>query len=232
MERLVTFRWRSAPPTSVDEELAVYDDASARLVVRASRSISPMLGTYRCPVGAEDLRALARVGPDPVVFDVVAATTDEVEVALRQIAERVAAQALQAPEAVATFQLAWLRGAAGGAISLALLVAGSGDRAVQFELDPEASSIQFSRDRQPIGWYDLPQLSAGFVTAAAVGLGGLRRRAMVEPGAVGAIALDVPAPEGATAVAMRVVGWLAEALPDDALPARFEVRTGDVGPGS
>ena len=44
MERLSTVRWHSPPPTSVDEELALYDDGTAWLTVRRSRDGEPVTG--------------------------------------------------------------------------------------------------------------------------------------------------------------------------------------------
>ena len=37
MPEVARIRWQSPPPTSVDEELVVYDDGAAFLVVRSAR---------------------------------------------------------------------------------------------------------------------------------------------------------------------------------------------------
>ena len=104
----------------------------------------------------------------------------------------------------------------------------AGTRAVELELDPEASSILLGADGRSVTWSELPDLPAGFVSPAAVELGGVRRRARIEPGAYGAIALDVPPAAGATVVSARIAGWLAEGFPDDPLPRPFSVRTAEM----
>ena len=58
MAEIARIRWQSPPPTSVDEELVVYDDATALLVVRTSRDGSPVIGTWTATVAAEDLAVL------------------------------------------------------------------------------------------------------------------------------------------------------------------------------
>ena len=227
MPRLATFRWRAPGPTSVDEELALFDDDSAWLVVRGSRTLAPSVGTYRCEPAEADRDALLAAGPGPVEFDLLDPPPDPATAALMAVADRVAAAARATPDAVATFHTRPLGLPADGSLALSLLVVASGARAVEFELDPASSSVQFSHDGQPVGWCDLPDLPSGFVTRDAAGLGGVRRRAHVEPGAYGAIAFDVPAPAGGSAVSTRLVGWLVETLPDDPMPGRFRVQTED-----
>jgi hypothetical protein len=94
-------------------------------------------------------------------------------------------------------------------------------------LEPSKCTVHFSQGGQPIAWFAMPELGSGFVTPDAEGLGGLRRRAKVKPGAYGATAFDIPAPGNATAVSIEVAGWLSEALPDERSPAPFAVRTED-----
>jgi hypothetical protein len=225
VRRLATFRWRTPAPTFVDEELALFDDDTAWLVVRGSRTLAPSVGTYRCTPASADRHALVAAGPGPHEFDLLNASSDAATAALTAVADRVAAAARETPNAVATFHARPLGAPVDGSLAVSLLVVASGDRAVEFEIDPAASSVQFSHGGQPVGWCDIPDLPTGFVMPDAAGLGGVRRRAHVEPGAHGAIAFDVRASAGASAVSMRIVGWLPEALPDDALPARFSVQT-------
>lgn len=227
MRRLATFRWRTPDPTSVDEELALFDDDSAWLVVRGSRTLASSIGTYRCEPAEADRSVLIAAGPGPVEFDLLKPSPDPAQGVLMAVADRVSAVARATPDAVATFHSQSLGVPADGSLELSLVVVASGARAVEFELDPASSSVQFSHDGQPVGWRDLPDLASGFATPDAAELGGVRRRARVEPGAYGAIAFDVPAPAGASAVSARVVGWLLESLPDDPLPARFSLRTED-----
>jgi len=56
-------------PTSVDEELALFDDLSAWLAVRGSRTLAPSVGTYGCEPAAADRDALLAAGPGPMDFD-------------------------------------------------------------------------------------------------------------------------------------------------------------------
>jgi hypothetical protein len=225
--RLATVRWFTPPPTGVDEELAIYDDGVALLAVRVPRALGPSIGTYRCPAQHDDAAALSAAGSDPIMIDLLAPRQDGVPGALASRADRLAASALENPLAVATFHAGAVRSGADRRLSLAVYVVASGERAVEFELDPSASSVQFSDAGQPLGWLPLTDLATGFVTADAVGLGGLRRRAIVEPGAYGSVAFEAEAPEMATSVGVRVCGWLSEALPDDQQPARFEARTAE-----
>ena len=103
---LATFEWHTPPPTSVDEELALYDDGSAVLVVRQPRRPTATVGSYVAHPGADDARLLAAAGPGPVVFDLLAPATDaatEATGGLMAAADRVAADSLATPRAVVTF---------------------------------------------------------------------------------------------------------------------------------
>ena len=211
----------------MDEELALYDDGTARLVVRGSRTLEPAVGTYRSEPNEADRQALAAAGPGPVDFDLLQPLRDAAELALLAVVDRVASAARGAPEAVATFHVQARGVAADGQLALALLVVAAGTRAVEFELDPARSSVQLSRDGQPLGWADLPELPAGFATPDAVALGGIHRRAVIRPGAYAALAFDVVAPATAGAVSLRVAGRLSAALPDDPLPRPFSLMTED-----
>ena len=46
MATLVTVRWRTPPPNSIDERLIVGDDGHARLDVLRPRSLGDTVGTY------------------------------------------------------------------------------------------------------------------------------------------------------------------------------------------
>ncbi len=224
MARRAAIRWSSPPPTSVDEELVAYDDGSVLLAVRGPRGLGPAVGTYRCRLDDDDRRVLEAAGVGPIEFDLRAPVTDAAAAALLAAADRVAATAFEDPVAVATFHTRAGRTVV-GSLSVTLFVVASGTRAVEFELDPAASSVHFHADGASLGWAELPTLPIGFVTPLAEGLGGLAQRAIVAPDAYGAITFEIAAPADAAAVSMTVGGWLSEALPDAASPARFIART-------
>jgi hypothetical protein len=140
-------------------------------------------------------------------------------------ADRVAGAARALPDAVATFYVRQLEPGASAPLALSLQVVASGTRAVEFRLDPAGSAVLFGRGGHTLSWSDLPRLSSGFVTADAVELGGVRRTARIEPGDYAVIAFDLPAPAGASAVSVRVAGWLSSAPPDKPPPGRFGVDT-------
>lgn len=225
MKRLATFAWRSPPPSSVDETLAVFDDGSAWLVVRRPRAVTGPIGTYVTKPGTEDLGLLVAAGPGPVAFDVLAPPAGAAAAALLAVAERVASAARASPRAIATFHAGPLAAVTAGTLSMSLLVVGGGRKAVVLELEPADSTVHFSEAGVPIAWFPMPELGSGFVTPDGDGLGGLRRPATVRPDDYGATAFDIPAPGNATTVSIQVAGWLAEALPDERTPEPFGVRT-------
>jgi len=228
VERVATFTWRTPPPTSVDEELALYDDGIARLVVRRPLRGGPSVGTYRTTPARAAFDELAAAGPGPVEFELLRTPAAAVA-ALMARAREVADAAHETAEAVATFYGRRLAGAGEGELSLALGVVGVGDHAVQVDLDPSQCAVHFSNEGEEVSWIELPPPQLGFVTAEADLLGGLNMRAEVEPGRWGTIPVDVAAPSNPyTAVAFQVGGWLYEALPDESRPSRFGVRTDDV----
>ena len=227
MKRVAAFHWRTPPPTSVDEELVLFDGGTARLLVLRPRAGESAVGAGACHPVDDDAAILAAAGPGPTEFDLLAPPTDAAAARLMAVADRVADAARATPLAVATFHARPLAPVADGRLAMSLLVVASGTAAVEFELDVAASAVHFSSAGQPVGWHDLPELPVGFVTRDAEGLGGVRRRARVDPGAFGAIAFDVAAPPGASAVALQVAGWLHEGLPDEPEPRRFEVRTAE-----
>jgi hypothetical protein len=229
MPRLATFEWRTPAPTSVDEVLAVFDDSSAVLVVRRPGRESATIGSYRCRPAADDLRLLAAAGPRPIVFDLLALAGEAGQSDLRTSADRVKAACLAEPRATATFHVHAPAPGADGSQDVTLLVVATGTDPVEFELDPAASSVHFAGpDGRPISWHDLPPLPTGFVTPDAIGLGGVRGAAHIEPGAYGAIAFQADAPPGVASIAILVAGWLRDAFPDEPTPARFSVRTAQV----
>jgi len=224
--RVATITWRTPPPTSVDEELVVLDDDTAVFVVRRPRRDTSAIGSYAGVPTHADIAALTAAGAGPQMFDLRAPGPTAGSSVVRDVADRVASELLATPRAVVTFH-AHSPGAAGdGAASFTLLAVGAGTHAVAFQLDPDASSVQFfAADGQPMSWQDLPPLPTGFITPDAEGLGGVRRRAAIAPGAYGAIAFTATPPPGAAQVAILVAGWLSDALPDVTTPERFLVRT-------
>lgn len=220
--RIATVRWMTPPPTSVDETLAVYADGSARLVVVGPREAGAAIGTYAGTVDPDDRTALEALGSLSV--DLLAAPPAGRSSATLLVAERVAGALRAAPLATAGFAARPL-GSAAGRIRIGLVVVGGGSRAVELELSPESCAILFAGEAAPLGWLDLPRLETGFVTPRAVGLGGLRDRAIIEPGVIGAISVEVALPPEATTVAFRVAGRLYEALPDEPEGRGFEVLT-------
>ena len=233
VHRLATFTWQTPAPTSVDEELAIFDDGSAWFVVRGPRTATPAIGTYRCEPAKADHRALASAGPGTTRFDPRQPAAGGADAKLRATADRVASSARETPDAVATFYVRALdsggsgRVSGSGPLALSLQVVASGTRAVEFRLDPEGSAVLFGHDGQTLTWSDLPRLAAGFVTPDAVELGGVRRTARIKPGDYGAIAFDVRAPAETSTVAVRLAGWLTSAPPDDPPPGRFGLSTPD-----
>jgi len=225
VRRLATFAWHTPAPTSVDEELALFDDGSAWLVVRGPRVADAAIGTYRVEPIEADRLALVAAGPGRVDFDLLHRPSRGARSALMAVADRVAAAARKMPDAVATFYVQALDTPASGSLGLSLSVVASGVRPVEFRLDPGASSVVFGHAGKTVSWSDLPSLAAGFVTPDAVELGGVRRTARIEPGDYGAIAFDLPPAAGASEVLARLAGWLSSGPPDEDEPGRFDVST-------
>ena len=226
MARRATIRWQSPAPTAIDEELALYEDGAALLVVRGPHDLGPTIGTFRCNPDAADLRLLSDAGPEPVELNLLVPPPDADAAEMEAAAQRIAATGAEHPDATATFY-----GRADAAndemLSVTLLVVGAGLRPVEVQLDPASSSVQFHDAGQPVGWAELPQLPIGFVTPLAADLGGLGRRGVVAPGVYGAITFEVPAPSAASSMTIQVAGWLTEALPDDTGPHPFVARTAE-----
>ncbi|HET7487329.1 MAG TPA: hypothetical protein VFJ85_05325 [Acidimicrobiales bacterium] len=222
MERVATFLWRTPPPTSVDEELALFDEGTALLVVRHGRQAAPSIGTWRAGPEGDDLATLLAAGPGPVVFDLLAPPADD---ALLRAADRVAASARDTPLAVAGFFGQALPAAGGPDRPAVLQVLASGTEAVGFELDPGSLQAHYLDGGRTLSWQPLPPPEIGFMTPEAEGLGGLRSPAEVSPGRYGAVRLALAPPPGATSFVIRLGGWLRRALPDHPMPEPFEVRT-------
>ena len=219
MAETARIRWQSPPPTSVDEELVVYDDGAAYLIVRTSRDASPVIGTWQADVDAVDLDALA--GQERIV-DLRHPALDPVI----STAERIAAAARATPLATATFYASTLPGG-----EVALLAVGGGTGPTDFQLDPDSVIVHVEDSHgNEVGWQSMQRLETGFVSPEPQGLGGVGRPAEIPPGAYGVIALNGPAiaggPEGA--VAVEVTGQLRDALPEQPSDEHFRVRTAAV----
>ena len=214
MRRLATVQWQSPPPTSVDEELAAYDDGSVWLAGRCSRDGTPAIGTWSVTPSAEDHAALVAAGD--VVVDLLHPQD------VPEIAERLRTSALASPVATAQFLAA-----RGAGETVTFVAAGGGTRPVQFELDPGSLVVHVEKEGAELAWFEPALPETGFITAAVEGLGGLGRRAVIAPGVVGALVLEVPqlAQADGDGVAVSASGWLAEGLPDEPMPLRFRVRT-------
>src|SRR4030095_14575985 len=64
MATLVTVRWRTPAPSSIDERVIVSDDGHARLDVLRPRSVGDTVGTYEGEVDEAEVRELTAAGPD------------------------------------------------------------------------------------------------------------------------------------------------------------------------
>ena len=230
MKRVASFSWRSPPPTSVDEQLVLFDDGTARLVVRRPRTALPTIGTYTYKPDKADFAELAKAGAGDVTFDVHAPIPAAVA-DVQTLASRIADEAREEPEATASFYGRPLGPPTDDIISVSLAVVAAGKRTVEFDLDPGAGAVHFSNHGQPVAWREFPKLEIGFVTTDAEDLGGLGRRAEIKPGDWGAALIKVAAPSPATGIAVQVGGRLYEALPDDQMGSVYLVRTEDMDIG-
>ena len=218
MAEIARIRWQSPPPTSVDEELAVYDDATALLVVRTSRDGAPVIGTWTASVSPEDLAVLEgqrrEVDLRHPIADPVIATAD-----------RIAADARETPLATATFHAGVVPND-----GVALLAVGGGTAAAAFELDVDSVVVHLQNGGTEVAWHQMERLQTGFVSPEPEGLGGVGRPAEIAPGAYGGIALAGPSLDdaGAATVSIEVAGYLRDALPEQTSYQRFTVRTAAV----
>ena len=76
-------------------------------------------------------------------------------------------------------------------MTLALGVIGRGTQPVEFELEVDECAVHFLAAGAPVSWVPLPHLPMGFMTPDAEGLGGVRGRAEVPPGVLGAISVEL-----------------------------------------
>jgi len=224
VERVASFYWKTPPPTSVDEQLVLYDDGMARLVVRRPRAATPAIGSYAHKPDKADFAELAKAGADGVTFDLHVAVPAE-QADLQALASRVADEAREKPEATASFYVRPMGAPTDDGLSLSVGVVAGGKRTVEFDLDPAKCAVHYTNGGQPAAWYEFPELEMGFVSPDAELLGGLGMRAEIKPGAWGVVLVKVPAPAAYSGVYAQVAGRLYEALPDEAMGAAYEVRT-------
>jgi hypothetical protein len=220
MTTLVTVRWRTPPPSSIDERLIVDDAGHAWLEVLRPRSPGDAVGTYEGAVEEAEVQELTAAGSD-VALDVV--VQDPGLAAVAVTADRVAQRLLASPLAVAQFFARPVGAVPPLPATLAIGVLGVGSHPVEFELDLAQCAVHFSSTGAPVSWIPLPELSNGFMTPDAEGLGGVRQRATVPPGVVGAISVPLVVPDDANKLSVRVIGgWF---LPGESIPEEFEART-------
>ena len=219
----VTVRW-STPSAAVDERLRVSSNGDARLLALAPLRDATLIGEFRGEVSADELEALAatgtRVSIDPT-------HTESAEVgAVSTLASQVADRCRADPLAAGLFVFRSTGPAVGGVRPLVLGVVGRGERACQFLLDLPGCRIRFVTDGSQVGEVPLPELAAGFMTSDAEGLGGVRRTAVVPPGTLGAIALDVQVPAQVSYAEIVLVGaWYPVDVDETtAPPERFTAR--------
>jgi len=224
MATVVTVRWLTPPPSAIDERLTVTDDGRGRLEVLRPRAHADSIGTYEGAIEQSEIRDLSVTGP-AVELNVV--VQDPAVAAVGVVAGRVAERLHNSPVAVAQFFARAVGDGSPAGRSIAIGVAGRGTQPIEFELDVDQCAIHFSAAGVPISWSPLPELPIGFMTPDAEGLGGVRQRATVPPGVLGAISVQLPIPDGAQEVSAHLVGrWF---LSSDPMPAQFEARTEPAG---
>jgi hypothetical protein len=220
MATVASVRWCTPPPSSINERLIVDDDGHAWLEVLRSRSPGETVGTYEGAVEKAEIRELTAAGSD-VALDVV--VHDPRLAAVAVMADRVAQRLLASPLAVAQFFARPVGAVPPLPATLAIGVLGVGSQPVEFELDLAECAVRFSSGRAPVSWIPLPELSNGFMTPDAEGLGGVRQHATVPPGVVGAISVPLVVPDDANELSVRVIGgWF---FPGESIPEGFEART-------
>lgn len=220
MSTLVRVRWVTPPPSAIDERLLVYADGQARLEVARPRAGRDLIGAFAGPVTAAEVERLTSAGPE-VTLDV--SVSDPAVASVGVVAAQVADRLRETPLAAAAFFVRPYGEPAPGQVMLALGVVGRGTQPVEFELEVEECAVHFLSAGAPLTWTPLPHLPMGFMTPDAEGLGGVRARAEVPPGVLGAISVELPVPDGADQVSAQLGGQLH--LPGNPAPDAFEVRT-------
>ena len=138
-------------------------------------------------------------------------------------ADRVVQRLLASPLAVAQFFARSVGAVPPLPETLALGVLGGGSQPAEFELDLAECVVHFSCSGKAISSTPLPELSDGFMTSEAEGLGGVRQRATIGPGIVGTVCVPLVVPEGANELSVQVIGtWF---FPDERRAEDFEART-------
>jgi hypothetical protein len=217
---VVTVRWRTPSPNSIDERLIVDSDGNARLEVLRPRSLGDTVGTYEGVVDEAEFRELSAAGSN---VELDAANQDPHLTTVAAAANRVAQRLLDLPVAVAQFFARPVGAVPPLPTTLAIGMLGVGSQPAEFELDLAECAIQFSSGGKLASSTPMPELPTGFMTPDTEGLGGVRQRAIVPPGVVGAISLPLVVPDGADQVSARVVGrWF---LPGESLSEEFEAHT-------
>jgi hypothetical protein len=219
----VTVRW-STPSAAVDERLMVRSNGEARLLALAPLRDAALIGEFRGEVSVDELAALTATG-SRVTIDPTHTDSSEVG-AVGVLAHQVADRCRTDPLSAGLFVLRSTGPAVDGVRPLVLGVVGRGERACQFLLDLPGCRIRFITEGSQVGEVPLPELAAGFMTSDAEGLGGVRRTAVVPPGILGAIALDVPVPAQVSYAEIVLVGaWYPVDVDETtAPPERFAAR--------
>jgi hypothetical protein len=217
---VISLRWRTRPPSSVDERLMITDNGRARLDVLRPRTPSDTVGTYEGAVEDGEAQELIAAGSD-VELDADGQDARLSPVAIA--ADRVAQRLLSSPLAAAQFFARPVGAVPPIPQTLAVGVLGSGSQPVEFQLDLAGCAIHFSSDGTPVSWIPLPELSMGFLTPQAEDLGGVRHRAIVEPGVLGSLSVPLDIPDGVNELSAYIVGsWF---LPGEESSKDFEART-------
>ena len=214
---IARIRWQSPPPTSVDEELAAYDDGTVWLVVRSPRDGTPSIGTWRS--------TLSRGGPGLIdgvrrEMDLSHPMPDPLLIAI----ERMAAAVREHPVATATFSAAVVPPGGG----LALLAVGGGLGPAAFELDRDAVVVHLMRSGTEIGWHRPERCRPGSCLPSRPASVASRGRRRSRPARTGPSPCDRPRARRSRRVALEVSGYLRDALPEGAAYRAFSVRTADV----
>jgi hypothetical protein len=235
MERRTAIVWHTTPPIVIDEQMVLYDEIAVLGVLAVFEDDTTDQHPRIATVGSYEA-ALSDIAPVPPEFaagdyEIDPYNSDDSPMLsdLAKRAQLLRVELLAHPAAIVTFSAFSSGPGPDGALGLALVAVGAGTRAVQFELDPTTCTVHFfDSSSLPVSWHDLPELATGFVTPDAEGLGGVGRRAIIEPGSYGAIAFASFAPPEAVTVSIRVGGWIDMVFPDRTEPLRFQAHTAPV----